>query len=285
MSPRDPNSKPIGAVKSAARVLDVLELLLAKRRALSLTEMSQELSIPMSSLHELVQTLSAREYLLRHEGEYTYGLGPKLAQYAHAYLEAAEVVENARRVMEHMHLLCGESVSLAVPELREVVFVSKWTSPQLVRVVNPVGSRLPLHATALGKSILALMPEAELHRLYPEESLERLTPNTLGTKTELLHRLTAVREAGVAFDREESTLGLWAVSSAIRDASGCGVAAISIALPSTRVTPESEARLAELVRVGAAVVSWQLGFEGDSLGLAKTMDVLDAAWAGGLPRT
>lgn len=265
-------------VKSAARVLDILELLASDRQSLSLTEISQRLSIPMSSLHGLVRTLHNREYLARDGKSQTYRLGPKLLTISRSYLDNSDLIVTANPVMERMHLLCGESVSLAVQDGTYVVFIAKRTSAKLVRVVNPPGTRLPLHATALGKSILACLPEEEFERLYPDEDLQRLTAYTIDKKSRLRLRLTTVRERAIAFDRQESALGVWAVGSAIRDHFGDPVAAISIVVPSVRISPELETQLSKLVLVGAAAISRSVGYADDDLPRVKGLDGLDVAW-------
>lgn len=247
-------------VKSAARVLDIFELLHREGCPLTLTEMKRKLGIPVSSLHSLVHTLTSRGYLERDEASLSYQLGPAIIALARYKQEEIDLIEVADPELAELSQASGESVSLAVLDDTDVVFIHKKVSSHVVRVVNPVGTRLPAHATALGKCILAGLDRQELIRLYPSEELPTATPNAVSARTELLHVLDTVRAARLAYDREESMLGVFAVGSPIFDHSGDIVGAASIAVPSARATPENVQHWQELITAGAARISAKLGY-------------------------
>jgi len=269
------------AVKSAARVLDIFELLLQEPRGFSLTEISKRLGVPGSSAHALVQTLARRGYLVR-DDELVIRLGPKLCQYARAFADGLELVSIADPIMQQVSQLCGQTVSLAVPEGHEVVFIHKRIAGGTLHVFNPVGTRLPAHATGLGKSILALLPPEELDLLYPSPYLPPSTPNTITDKAELLLLLHRVRQEGVAYDREESNLGIFAVGSAIRDLRGRPIAAISIALPAAQANEALEPRWAALTKAAAAAISYHLGYAVPGSSGMPNANMLARAWERGV---
>lgn len=247
-------------VKSAARVLDIFELLRDEGKPLTLTDMSRKLAIPLSSMHGLVQTLVSRHYLLRDDMSQTYQLGPALMTLAAHTQDGTDLIEAADFEMEELSRKAGESVSLAVLEEQEVVFIHKKVSGQIVRVVNPVGTQRPAHATALGKCLLAWMSDEQLFSIYPSEELAMATKSTLPSRTELIRELATVRAYGVAYDREESAMGVVAVGSPIRDHTGLPIAAVSIAAPTARATSSNIEAWERMIKSGAFRISILLGY-------------------------
>lgn len=247
-------------VKSASRVLDVFELLARDAQGLSLKQISRSLGIPASSCHALLQTLQLRGYVLRDEETLVFHLGTRFFELAATHSENVDLIHVADPVMEQITVLCNEGVSLAVLQGTDVVFIHKKTVGDVIRIVNPVGTRLPAHATGLGKAILATLPDGQLDALYPHDELPVLTPNTLATKQALRACLAQVRETGVAYDREESRLGVQAVGSAVLDREGTTVASLTIAVLAMHPRDEKGwRRLERLAKVGAAVISARLG--------------------------
>ena len=267
-------------VKSATRVLDILELLSRQPDGLSLKEINEGLSIPLSSCHELMRTLNHRGYVAKDSSNHTYGLGMKLFQLVDTHADNVDLFKIADQVLGRMSRVCGETVSLASREGTDVVFMHKKTSSNVIRVVNPVGTRLPAHGSALGKVILAELPPDELDVLYPNEELERSTPHTITCKQEFKKCLTEVREHGVAYDREESNIGVQAVGSLVRDHNGLPAAAISIAVVSVHTRDQHDwHRLEEVVKTGADIISARLGYT-KALGNLD-LSRIDKAWHGG----
>lgn len=272
------NARRRSQVKSAARVLDIFELLLREHKGLSLTEISERLQFPISSAHALVQTLIGRGYLLR-DDHLLIRLGPKLCQYARIFADGLDLISVADPIMEQVTRLCGQTLSLAVLEGREVVFIHKKIAQGTLHVVNPVGTRLPAHATGLGKAILALLSPRELDQLYPtDDTLEAPTPNTITDKATVIAVVDAVRKTGVAYDREESALGIFAVASAIQDHWGKPVAAASIVLPAAQADDALQRRWAALIHAAARVISYQLGYLVSGFSDEGYVELLTSAW-------
>jgi DNA-binding IclR family transcriptional regulator len=237
----------------------VLELLGQSRGRLTLSAMGQHLGIPLSTLHGLASTLAHLGYLERDESSKTYRLGPKLGEVAAAYHVEVDLVALARATMDRVRDATGETVSLSVLEGNQIVFIDKRPGQGQVQVVNPVGTRLPAHATGAGKVMLAHLPEAEFERQYPEEHLVRLTPHTIASRRKLRQVLARIREHGYALDNQESELGVWAVAGCIRDAGGHPVGALNIVAPLFRVRGRDCTDWRVLVIDAAARVSEALG--------------------------
>ena len=250
----------IGVVKSAARALDILELLIKLPRGLSLTEIGRDLDIPLSSLHNLMNTLILKGYINRDDATSVYQASSKLIQLAASYHAQHDLVGIADPVMKELGDLTGETTSLAILQDNVIVFIHKRSSQDLLQVVNPVGTRLPAHTTGLGKAMLACLPEEEVDRLYPHEQLEKLTPVTISGRAALKRALQEARQRGYAVDDRESHNGVWAVASAIRNRAGYPVAALSIAAPRSRVQGKDVSHWCEATASGAQKISQILGY-------------------------
>ncbi len=248
-------------VKSAKRVLDVVELLSQETGGVSLKQIGQALDIPPSSCHALLETLWSRGYVVRDGETLAYRLSSKLFGLAAAHLDGLDLVRVAEPVMAQMTQLCGHAVSLAILEGTEVVFVHKKMATGVIQIVNPVGTRLPAHATALGKVILAEMPRQTVEVLYANTPLKPSTRNTITSLDELMRCLDEVKASGVAYDWEESSEGLQAVGAGIKNAQALSAAAISIAVPKVQeYAPAFWRRLERLVKGGAHQISERLGY-------------------------
>ncbi|MBA7545772.1 HTH-type transcriptional repressor AllR [subsurface metagenome] len=132
-------------------------------------------------------------------------------------------------------------------------------SKHAFRIDYNIGSTFPAYAAATGKALLSELTEAEIDSLYPHEKLQQITKKTIATKTELKLELEQIRKVGVAFNKEGRYEGVEAISSVIRDVNCKAVAAISIAAPIVRLDDTKHERIAELIRLGARLISHRLG--------------------------
>ena len=249
-----------GEVKSAARALDVLELLVKFPAGLNLTDIGEHLNIPLSSLHNLMNTLLDRDYLTRDEQASVYRLSSKLIQLAALYHSQLDLFSIADPVMERVSQATMESTSLAIRQDSAVVFIHKRAALRFLQVVNPVGTRVPAHATGLGKVLLAHLDDDELEGLYPQDTLPPMTANTIRRKSELKRVLLDVRNAGYAIDNEESSEGVWAIAAPIRGRSGRALAALSLAAPLSRVKEAHKERWRRLIQEAAGEISNAINF-------------------------
>jgi len=247
-------------VRSAWRALAVLELVADSPQALTLTEIASDLGLPPSTAHGLVGTLADAAYLQRDKDSLRYRLGPGLGKLAAAFRAQVDLIMLAGPAMDRLQEATGETVSLTVLQGDEILFIDKRTANGQIQVVNPIGTRLPAHATGSGKAMLALLPDEALRRLYPHPAMPQRTPLTLASRQALESALKVVRGHGYALDEEESEVGVWAAASAIQDASGFPVGALSVFAPIFLVHASESADWIQRVSEGAAEVSSLLGF-------------------------
>lgn len=250
-------------VKSAARVLDIFELLVRHRDGMSLSEICAVLGLPKSSGHALLMTLVRRGYLREGRRERTYRLGPALFEIGSAYIASTDLVAEGQAVVSEVARLCDETVHLAVLDGADVLYVVKEEGTRTVRMVSAVGKRFPAHGTGVGKMLLSALDDVTLAERFPDgQPLAALTPRTITDPQALRAELAAIRDRGYAFDSEESTPGLSCVAAPVYGPTGEMVAAMSIAVPSVRFTPARRDELLALVQAQARRLSTLLGFHG-----------------------
>ncbi|MFC1904108.1 IclR family transcriptional regulator, partial [Chloroflexota bacterium] len=129
------------------------------------------------------------------------------------------------------------------------------------------------HTTSVGKALLSELSDEEIDKIYPEEKLEPLTSKTITNKTELKRRLKQIKETGVAIAKEEARNGVWAVSSVIRDSTGRCTAALSISTPLIRMNEKRLESFVGLVKLGAGLISYRLGYRGLSNPVTNLEDI------------
>jgi DNA-binding IclR family transcriptional regulator len=248
-----PGGDDFTPVKSAARVLDVLETL-ASSGPLSLRDLAAQLEVPKSSMHALLRTMQRRGWLETDASGTLYGLGVRSLLAGSAYVDRDIVVRRTALVLDELAEQTGETVHLGRLEGSDVVYLAKRESSHPLRLFSSVGRRLPAHSVALGKALLAEMPpEAALARLPPV--LEAHTPNTITDPERLLEDLEQVRRRGYAIDAEESASGLRCFAVSLRQQFGTHDA-ISISVPVARLRDGREEEIvALLLQAGAAVSS------------------------------
>jgi IclR family KDG regulon transcriptional repressor len=251
----------IEGVKSAARVLDIFELLARHADGLSLSAIAAELAIPKSSAHGLLNTLLSRGYLRAGRHDRTYRLGARLFELGNSYLAGADLLSEGQAVVHDTARACDETVHLAILDGNEVLYIAKEEGTNTVRMVSAVGRRFPAYGTGVGKMLLSALPAAELDRLYPcDRPLAAITPQTITDPIALRQELAVTRQREYAVDNEESTPGLCCIAAPVFGSDGAMTAAISVSAPGARFTPERQAELRRLVQQGAKRLSLILGY-------------------------
>lgn len=242
------------------RALAVLELLARNGSGLTLSELGRALGQAKSSLHVVLATLEDAGFVVRDTDSKRYTLGPQILALSAAYARQSDLLRSFYDIASPLARELGETVQMAVLQGRQVLYVAKQEGTQWVRLASEVGTLLPAHATALGKCLLAGLSDPELDRLFAGVELERLTERTIATLDALKAELAEVRVRGYAVDRGETLVDVTCFGAPIRDAAGSVVAAVSISVPMSRVTPERVSQLIDAVRRAAHTLSRRLGW-------------------------
>lgn len=254
-------------VPAVTRAFDILELFLQGDGTLSAPEITRRLQLPRTTTHELVATLTARNYLVQvPEQPGRYRLGVRTYQLGSRYAEQLDLAAEGHQVAREVADTCGETVHVALLEDMDVIYIAKVDSTHAVRMVSATGRRLPAHCTAVGKMLLASLPAAELEARLEERleegPLETMTPSSLSDPDALRAALAEIRILGVAVELQESNPDVSCVAAPVRDRTGRVVAALSVSVPVHRWSEDRENELTALAAKGADELSARLGHRG-----------------------
>jgi len=249
-------------VKSADRVLDIFELLASEPDALTVSQISAKLGIARSSAHGLVQTVAQRGYLRRdHRNGNRVALGVSLIQLGLNVTDRLELRTIARGPLERLVDATHHTVLLAVPDHGNLVYLDKIISDQRGFRTDPRASaRRPLHATSLGKALLAAAGDETVAAHLEGEDLERVTEFTIVDVGTLIEELRRTRDRGYSMDEQEAVLGVCCVGAPIRDHTAQLIAAISLSTIREFYDPEETG---PAVRDAALEISNAMGWNGD----------------------
>lgn len=246
-------------VPALSRGLDILELFLRDNHELSAPDVVARLGLPRTTAYELMQTLAARGYLEAVPGSRgSFRLGLRAFELGTAFGEGIDLVREARKVVDQVTELTGETSHAAVLSGTDVFYVARAESAHAVRTVSAVGHRLPAHCTGVGKALLGTLTADEVRARYGGERLPMLTKWTHTTLGTLEPELKRIRSSGLAWDSCESNDDVCCVAVAVYDRNG-PAAAISVSVPIMRWTPAAATQYAKVVREQAELLSARLG--------------------------
>jgi len=263
----------LSAVKSASRVLDVLELLARHQNGLTFPELVELLGFPKSSLHALMWTLQDRGWVSLDEETRRYRTGVRAWEAGQGFVHGTDLVRVADRHLRRARGELDETAQLAILDGTDVVYVAKVDADHPFQLVSRVGMRLPAYATGLGKVLLAALPPMELEARFEGVAFERFTDRTVASFEELTARLDGIRRDGYGEDDGEYTEGVFCVAAPVRDHTGAVVAAMSCSAPRARleardVDPD---RVRSVVCHHALALSTELGWS-PAAGRATTLE-------------
>jgi DNA-binding IclR family transcriptional regulator len=231
-------------VGNALRLL----LLLRKRKELRVTECATELGVARSTAHRMLVMLEHYGFLQRAPGGRSYRSGEALLALGLSAVNNLDIRARARPFMESLRDRVDETIALVLLEGRNVRFVDAVETTRALRVGGQVGLLLPAHATSAGKAILAAMAPSALRELYPDDALPGRAGAPLATRTQLEEDLAEVRRTGYAVAYNESDVDIGAVGVTIPDGPHHGRAALAIAAPASRLTPQLTQTWAQAAR-------------------------------------
>jgi IclR family pca regulon transcriptional regulator len=247
-------------IKSLGRGLQILEVFSTASPSLSLTEIVSAVDLDKSTAFRFVYTLEKLGYLERDPETKRYRPGLRVLRLGFAVLNSLEVAQIAQPYLKALSAECGETTNMTVRDGKEIVYVARNKTRQIISVNLQPGSRLPVYCTSMGKAQLIDLPRRELYDLLGTGPYPRVGPNTITTLNGLVAELDKVRQQGYAINDEELTAGLRSVAAPIRNHNSEIVAAVNISIPSARVSrQEVEDVLAHQVMNTAHEISLALG--------------------------
>ncbi|HTY32223.1 IclR family transcriptional regulator [Mycobacterium sp.] len=246
---------PIESVDNALKLL----LLLGERSEIRLSEATRYLGVAPSTAHRLLAMLAYRGFVRQDPVSRVYLPGPSLTGVAFAIFGRLDIQRSATPVMRGLSEQLRESIHVGMLDGANVRFVAAVEGPAAVRVASRLGRTMPAHCTSTGKVMLAQLAETELHQLFPEEELERVTSHSIGSRTELKTELFRIRERGYAVNREESEEGVASVAVPIPTRAPGLRLALNAAAPQNRLDSAKCPAVAAALVKAAKEIGDQLG--------------------------
>jgi IclR family acetate operon transcriptional repressor len=258
--PPGPNSKATdGKNQSLVRAMTLLERLSLTASGMTLTDLSQQLGMPSATTHRLLNTFEEMGYVEHDSILGLWFIGFKTFSVGNAFLNRRDFIATARPYMRRLVDQCGETVNLAVIDDGEVVYVGQVQSPEMMRMIVKLGSRSPIHASGVGKTLLASMTEKGVSTILQRKGLARFTERTIDNPANLRVELSHIRKLGYALDDEEHSVGLRCVAATIFDENGVALAGLSLSGPKARITDSRLTDLGAATRQMADEVTAALG--------------------------
>jgi DNA-binding IclR family transcriptional regulator len=220
------------SVQVIARAANILRSLEEETAGLSLGQIAQRVNLARSTVQRIVAALQTEQLVISATPNGRVRLGPTILRLAASV--RSDFLAMARPILGRLSEELHETVDLAMVKKDHLIFIDQVIGPQRLRAVSAVGETFPLTCTANGKAYLAQLSDAAVEMLVGRTYAAR-TPKSLTRLDALLTELAAVRRTGVAYDREEHTLGICAAGVALHDPLGNPVA-ISVPVPSQRFT-------------------------------------------------
>jgi IclR family pca regulon transcriptional regulator len=222
-------------VETAARTMQLLLAVAELDGPAPLAAIVAKLGWSKPAVYRLVRTLETVGALRLQDGK-GYVLGPALITLGQGALRATRLLEVARPYLEQLHTELEETIVLTVLDGDEVVYVDRIEADKILIPRTRLGSRLPAYSTSTGQVLLAGLGDDEVRRRLADREFEHIAPNTLGSLDALIERLATIRRNGYAVNDEELAVGHRAIAAPLRDYSGAVVAAVSVSVPSARIS-------------------------------------------------
>lgn len=232
---------------SVAAALELLNCF-AVTGELGVTEAAAELGVAKSTAHRLLTTLAGCGFAER-TASGRYRLGVRVYELGEIAVNRMGLHEVALPVLEELRNTSGETVHVAIPDGRDVVYIARMESYQGLRFSSRVGRRFPAHATSSGKAIAAFNPDVA--RAVLGGDLRRLTGRTISTTNAFVEALAEIRRNGYSCSNEEAEVGLSSVAAPIIGPDGVAVGAVSIAGPTQRVLQDISVTASRVKRAAA----------------------------------
>jgi IclR family transcriptional regulator, KDG regulon repressor len=258
------------SVRSVERALDILLCFSLEKPTYSLTQIAEHVGMHKSTIHRLLSTLEAKRFVSRSKTTGMYQLGFRFIELASVMLQDNDINRWAQPYLQHLAVLSGETVDLAMLDDDHVVYLQVVESPQRVKIAAAVGEQLPMHCTASGKAFLAYLSDYQVKEILAK-GMAKHTQHTLISLADLCQDLHETRERGFAISEEEYEKDINAVAAPIMDANGCPLAVIAIVGPTFRLSHECMMALGQSILETTSTIAREVGLATLSIILPKSL--------------
>ena len=254
----DSGPQQSGSVQALDRGLVLLGII-AQADGLSLTSIAQRAGIAASTAHRILATLKAANFVQCDDARGGYLIGVKAFKIGSAFLRNRKLVDVGRSIMRDLMQESGETTNLGIENEGHVVFVSQLESHHPIRAFHRPGASGALHASSLGKAILAALPDKAVTQILHRVGMMKFTDRTIVDPQALLVELAQVRKRGWAIDDQERSDGMRCLGAPVFNEHGEVVGALSVSGPTVRVTEERLGELGPMVKRAAADLTERIG--------------------------
>jgi DNA-binding IclR family transcriptional regulator len=245
-------------ITALQRGLQLLQLFSQAPNGFTAKQVAERSRLPVSTVHRFLANLESTGFL-NCSGN-VYHLGTACFAIGQAALAQLDIRRVSLPYLHELNRQTRETVHLTVRYGSSAVYVEKLDSTEQLRIFSRIGASVPLYCTAVGKVMLAYMPEDQRRRLLPQLELKRFTPNTIGSLQELEVELQRIRKNGYGCDLEEHELHIRCVAAPVWDHAGLVNASLSITAPIVRMPVTRLRQLAALIQTAGQQISRELGY-------------------------
>jgi IclR family transcriptional regulator, acetate operon repressor len=245
-------------IKSLDRALVILERL-SERGGATLSDLAEDLKQSPATVYRVLYTFEARGMVDFDPVAQTWHIGAGAFHIGSRFLRRTSLVERARPFLRTLMQVTEETANLGVMRDGQVLFLSQVETHHNIRAFFPPGSMSPMHASGIGKALLAQLPDKDVAGIIKTHKLPRFTDETLITAEALAADLQETRKRGYAFDKEEKNPGMRCIAAPVFDMHNEPVAGVSISGPSARIPDSRIEELSKAVRDAAAHLTEALG--------------------------
>jgi DNA-binding IclR family transcriptional regulator len=247
-------------ITSLQRGLRLLSLFALEEKGLSASEVARLSGLPVSTVHRFLVNLESAGFLSC-DASGIYQLGTACVSLGQAARGQLDLRRASLPHLQELNHRTRETVHLTVRHGLSAVYVEKLDSPEPLRIHSRIGATIPLYCTAVGKILLAYLPDSEREKVLEQMELKRFTENTASNLQELHAELQRTRKNGFACDLEEHELHIRCIAAPIWDHSGVVNASLSVTGPAVRMSAARLRQLAPVIREAGLKISAQLGFQ------------------------
>jgi IclR family acetate operon transcriptional repressor len=258
--PRDWDDKTAqNTIKSLDRAMEVFEYL-SEGQGKALSTLADEMGQSPATVYRILVTLEGRGLVEFDPSTQVWHIGARAFVIGARFLRRTSLVERARPILRELMEITGETANIGVAQGDMVLFLSQVETHETIRAFFPPGTLSPMHASGIGKALLADMEGGRLARALTAK-MEQFTPHTITDPDALRADLATIRARGFAIDGEEKNLGMRCIAAPVFDMNQEAVAGISVSGPISRVGPDDVAALGAHVIAAAQRLTLAIGGE------------------------
>ena len=252
------NEAAQGTVQALDRGLVLLKAL-AKEGDSSVTDIALTVGLPTSTTHRILSTLQKHQFVDYDSKSQLWSIGLEAFRVGSTYLARTDLVETSRRLMHELTDSTGETANLAITEDGDVVFISQVETHNPIRAFFRPGTRGFMHASGIGKAILANMSKTDVEKILAKKGCPSFTDKTLSSPRNLFDDLERTKTRGWSLDDEETYTGMRCVAAPIFNLYGEAIAGVSVSGPAVRFSDQALTGIGEQVMQAANEITRIIG--------------------------